>query len=90
MHLKIKLLPPYRRAGEKDTSSLELEVEELTVKELVDYLSREWQEKLEYPMVDEQKGYLTAEFIVNGKHAKLEQKLNSGDEITVVPYISGG
>ncbi|NLC10860.1 MAG: MoaD/ThiS family protein, partial [Firmicutes bacterium] len=42
------------------------------------------------PLVDEQKGYLTAEFIVNGKHAKLEQKLNSGDEITVVPYISGG
>ena len=90
MQLKIKFLPPYRKAGEKGEYLLEIEKKEMTVQELVEYLAQAWKERLEFPLMDEKKGYHTAEMIVNGKHASLDQKLNSGDEVTVVPYICGG
>ena len=90
MQLTIKLLPPYRQAGDKGELPLELQQRELTVQQLSEYLHQKWGDKLAYPLFDTIKGYHTAEYIVNGKHASLEQVLKNGDEVTVVPYISGG
>ena len=90
MQIKIKFLPPYRKAGEKGEYTLELEENEMTANDLIEYLSREWKDQLAFPLIDEKKGYHTAEIIVDGKHVSLEETIEDGAEVTIVPYICGG
>ncbi len=89
MELTIKLLPPYRIKGEPDEHTLRLKGEAINLQQLVRHLAREWKDTLGFPLVDN-KELLTAEFIVNGKHASLEMVLKDGDQVTIVPYICGG
>ena len=89
MNLTIKLLPPYRKKGEPDELTLQLDDRPIDLQQLALYLSREWQVKFAYALIDG-KNLLTAEFLVNGKHAPLETILKDGDRVTVIPYICGG
>ncbi len=89
MNLTIKLLPPYRKKGEPGEHALQLDDQQITLQKLALYLSCEWKDKFAYPLIDG-KNLLTAEFLVNGKHASLETILNDGDRVTVIPYICGG
>ncbi len=89
MKLTIKLLPPYRKKGEPGEHALQLDDQQITLQKLALYLSREWKDKFGYPLIDG-KNLLTAEFLINGKHAPLERTLNDGDLVTVIPYICGG
>lgn len=86
--LEIELLPPYREKADSGKHSLELE-EALTLRQLARHLSRQWKERLNFALIDDKK-LLTAEFMVNGRHASLEQVTEDGDRITVIPYIGGG
>jgi len=89
MNLTIKLLPPYRKKGEPGEHALQLDDQQITLQQLALYLSREWKDKVAYDLIDG-KNLLTAEFLVNGKHAPLETILIDGDRVTVIPYICGG
>lgn len=89
MELTIKLLPPYRKKGEPGEELLQIDDQALDLQNLAVYLSREWKNKLAYPLID-QHDLLTAEFMVNGRHATLETILADGDRITVIPYLGGG
>ncbi len=87
--LTIKLLPPYAKKGEPDKHTLRLEARSTDLRQLARHLSLEWKDRLGFALIDD-KGCLTAEFTVNGRHAPLDRVLNDGDEITVIPYICGG
>lgn len=86
----IKLLPPYRPAGDSGEYTLELAAPaEITLEQLAAYLQEEWAERLAYALVDGS-GNLTAEFMVNGKPASNSREAADGDTITIFPYIAGG
>jgi molybdopterin converting factor small subunit len=89
VRITLKLLPPYRKPGEKGEFPLELPVGPCDLRELAEYLTREKAEYLAFELVDRQ-GALTAEFMVNGKHMPVDYILSDGDVITVIPYICGG
>ncbi len=89
MKLNIKLMPPYRKKGEPFEHTLQLNGESIDLRQLAFYLNREWRERFNYPLIDA-KNLLTAEFMVNGRHASLEHVLKDGDRVTVIPYICGG
>jgi len=89
MLVTIKLMPPYRKAGEPGEFSLTLPEGIGSLNELAEYLSREQPENLAFDLLDH-RGLLTAEFLVNGKHVPVEYAPVDGDLITVIPYICGG
>jgi molybdopterin converting factor small subunit len=89
MKLTIKLLPPYRKNGAPGEELLQIEDQAIDLQGLAAYLSREWKDKLGYALID-QHDLLTAEFMVNGRHAPLKTVLSDGDRVTVIPYLGGG
>jgi molybdopterin converting factor small subunit len=89
VRLAIKLLPPYKQPGEQGDYSLELSGEALNLQQLAAHLSRAWRERLAFALVDD-KGLLTCEFMVNGRHTPPDTPLADGDTITLIPYICGG
>ncbi len=89
MRITIKLLPPYSKKGEPNEYPLELEEDTVSFKQLAVYLSAEWKDRLGFPLLDE-KGALTAEFIVNGNYVSLGYQLKDGDRLSIIPYICGG
>ena len=89
MNLTIKILPPYAKKGEPDEYMLQLKEQNVDLQQLALHLSREWKDKLNYALIDNN-NRLTAEFIVNGSHASLDLVLKEGDHVTIVPYICGG
>jgi molybdopterin converting factor small subunit len=89
VQITLKLLPPYRKAGETGEFPLKLPGQSCDLRELARYLTREKPEILAFELVDRQ-GALTAEFMANGKHAPLDYIPADGDVITVIPYICGG
>lgn len=82
-------MPPYIKKGDQDQYSLQLDVQSFDLQQLAQYLSREWKDKLAYEIIDSNK-ILTAEFMVNGKHASVDAMLKDGDSVTLIPYICGG
>lgn len=85
--VKVKLMPPYVKAG---TGEYTLTIAEaLTLRQLAEQISREWKDKLTFDLVDQQ-GYLTAEFIVNGRYSPSDHLVDDGDAVTIIPYIGGG
>ncbi len=82
-------MPPYRKKGAPTEMPLELEEVSINLKELAHYLSREWQDKFDFPLIDKS-DIISAEFMVNGKHQSLTYQVADGDEITIIPYIGGG
>ncbi len=82
-------MPPYIKKGEQDQFNLQLDVRSIDLQQLAQYLSREWKDKLAYEIIDSNK-ILTAEFMVNGKHASVDTMLKDGDSVTLIPYICGG
>lgn len=89
MIITVKLMPPYRKKGDPGEHPFTLSCEQLPVEELAGYLSANHRELFGYALIDE-RGLLTAEFIVNGKHVALDHQLKDGDIVTVIPYICGG
>lgn len=89
MRLTVKLLAPYCKPGEMGSYVLELEEDQINLQQLAEYLSRAWKDRLAFPLVDK-KGFLTAEFMANGRYASLDTVLSEGDMITVIPYVCGG
>ncbi len=89
MKLTIRLQPPYCKKGAVNEQILQLKAESIDLQKLARYLSREWKDTLNYVLFDD-KELLTAEFIVNGKHASLDTQVKEGDQVTIVPYICGG
>lgn len=80
MKIKIKLFALGRELVGKE--EFEIEVEENTTAQLVvDRL------KSEYPKLSELNTFLVA---VNMEYADMEAKLNGGDEIAIIPPVSGG
>ncbi len=85
--VKIKLMPPYVKAG---TGEYILAITEaLTLRRLAEQISREWKDRLAFELLDQQ-GYLTAEFIINGRHSPSDCLVDDGDTVTIIPYIGGG
>ncbi len=91
MQLTVKLLPPYCKPGAQGELRLELPADRdrWDLRQLAEYLSRERADLIAYPLMDK-KGILTAEFMVNGKHAPVDRLLEPDDAVTVIPYICGG
>ncbi len=91
MELTVKLLPPYRKPGTQDEFHLVLPTDRdrWDLQQLAEYLTRERADLIAYPLVDK-KGTLTAEFMVNDKHAPVDRLLEPDDAVTVIPYICGG
>lgn len=89
MKLTVKMLPPYCKPGEKGEHALELEAERVDLRLLAGYIARTWADRLGFTLVDE-KGLLTAEFMVNGRPARPDTVLKDGDTVTIIPYICGG
>lgn len=89
MQITVKLLPPFSKTGETGEFPLELPGECFGLRALAEHLTRERPELLAFELVDRQ-GALTAEFMVNGKHASVKYAPSDGDVITIIPYICGG
>ncbi len=89
MRITLKLLPPFRKAGQTGEYPLELPGDCCDLQKLAEYLTRERPDLLAFELVDRQ-GTLTAEFMVNGKHAPVAYAPSDGDVITIIPYICGG
>jgi molybdopterin converting factor small subunit len=89
LRLTIKLLPPYRKPGETGEYDLELAGGPLSLQQLAEHLSQAWRERLAFAPVDD-KGLLTCEFMVNGRHAPPETAPADGDTVTLIPYLCGG
>ncbi len=89
MKLKIKLLPPYYKKGDPDERIFYLEGEAVDLNQLARRMAEEWRGYFNYPLIDEN-DLLTAEFMVNGRHAPMDTALREGDLVTVIPYIAGG
>ena len=89
MKLKIKLMPPYCKKGDPDEHVLHIKEESIDLQQLAGYLSREWDHTLNFALFDDSE-MLTAEFMVNGRHASLDTVIKEGDLVTVIPYICGG
>lgn len=89
MKLSIKLMPPYHKKGDPDELLLELDSNSVDLQQLAGHLSRQWKESFGFALIDD-RGLLTAEFMVNGKHASLKNILADGDKVTIIPYICGG
>ncbi len=85
--IKIKLMPPYVKAG---TGEFTLVITEaLTLRQLVDRISEELKAELIFDLLDQQ-GNLTAEFILNGEHTPPDHLVDEGDLVILIPYIGGG
>lgn len=89
MKMTIKLMPPYKKKGDPAEYPLELKADQIDLQQLAFYLSREWKDKFDFALIDENQ-LLTAEFMVNGKHSDLTHVVKDGDKVTVIPYICGG
>ncbi len=89
MKLIIKLMPPYCKKGDPDERVLQIKEESIDLQQLAGYLSREWGDTLNFALFDGS-DMLTAEFMVNGRHASLDTVVKEGDLVTVIPYICGG
>ena len=89
MNLKVKFFPPYRKKGDAGEHQLQIDRQSLTIEELADHMSNQWQDLLDFPLIDS-RGHLTAEFMVNGKHVSLQHTLQDGDLVSVIPYLCGG
>jgi molybdopterin synthase sulfur carrier subunit len=62
-------------------SSLKIEKEIFSVKDLLGYI------KLEYPAFNDLTSLLIA---INDEYATMESSIESGDEIALIPPVSGG
>jgi molybdopterin converting factor small subunit len=89
MKIYIKLMPPYRIKGDPGEFLVELDVDRLNLEDLANYLTANHQDLFGYALIDD-RGLLTAEFIVNGRSVSLTDFLKEDDIVTVVPYICGG
>ncbi|MDY6826854.1 MAG: MoaD/ThiS family protein [Bacillota bacterium] len=89
MILIIKMMPPYCKKGTPDEREFELAGTSVSLREMVVRLNREWQDVLDYPLVDSL-GQPTAEFTINGNSTSPDQLLKDGDKVTIIPYICGG
>lgn len=85
----VKLMPPYRKAGDSGEYTLAVPPEGMNLRRLAGHIDEQWKDRLAFPLVDGL-GHLTAEFIVNGRHVPAETLLSDGDRITVIAYIGGG
>ncbi len=89
MKLELKLLPPYTKSGRPEDHILELDAESIKLQDLAFYLSREWEDRLNHSLIDDEK-LVNAEFAVNDQLISLEHRVKDGDRITVLPYVGGG
>jgi molybdopterin converting factor small subunit len=89
MKITIKLFPPYRKKDELEEQQLVLKQQSVSLENLSLYLAKKWPDRFDYPLIDE-RGLLTAEFMINGKHASIDQNLKDGDTVSIIPYICGG
>jgi molybdopterin converting factor small subunit len=89
MKITIKLFPPYRKKGEPDEQQLLLKQQSINLENLSLYLAQKWPDRFDYPLIDE-RGRLTAEFMVNGRHVSLDYVLGDKDTVSIIPYICGG
>ncbi len=89
MKLTIKLFPPYRKKGESVEQQLLLKQQSISLENLSLHLAKKWPDRFDYPLIDE-RGLLTAEFMVNGKHVSLSHKVGDNDNVSIIPYICGG
>ncbi len=89
MKITVKLMPPYRKKGELGEYPIELDAEHSSLEYLAGCLNSVHRDLFGYSLIDD-RGLLTAEFIVNGRSASLTDTLIEGDVVTVVPYICGG
>ena len=89
MKITIKLFPPYRKKGESEEQQLLLKQQSISLENLSLYLAKKWPDRFDYPLIDE-RGCLTAEFMVNGKHASLDHVVSDKDAVSIIPYICGG
>ncbi len=89
MKITIRLFPPYRKKGEPEEHQLLLKQQSISLENLSLHLARKWSDRFDYPLIDE-RGLLTAEFMVNGKHVSIACNLKDGDAVSIIPYICGG
>jgi len=89
MKLYLKLFPPYTNSGRPEDHELELEAESIKLQDLAFYLSREWEDKLNYSLINDEK-LVNAEFAVNDKLVSLDHQVSDGDRIAILPYVGGG
>ncbi|MEW5783983.1 MAG: hypothetical protein AB1767_02680 [Bacillota bacterium] len=87
--MSVKLLPPYCKPGEPGEFPLELPDDRWDLRRLAEYLDNERRNSLGFALLDS-KGFLTAEFLVNGTHVPDGRVLQENDLVTVIPYICGG
>lgn len=89
MKIFIKLIPPYTKSGRPEDYTLELPCTSLTLKDLAWYITKNWDDRLQYSLLDDQK-LLNAELTVNERILPLEHVLKDGDRVVVFPYVGGG
>jgi molybdopterin converting factor small subunit len=89
MKITIKLFPPYRKKGDSEEHLLLLKQQSISLENLSLHLAKKWPDRFDYPLIDE-RGLLTAEFMVNGKHVSLSHKVADNDKVSIIPYICGG
>lgn len=89
MNINVKLMPPYRKKGDPGEYRIELDEDQPNLESLARYLSARHSDLFGYALIDE-RGLLTAEFVVNGKSAPPDQRLEQDDLVTIIPYICGG
>ncbi len=87
--ITINLAPPFKKDKETSNFTVELPEDNMTLKDLALHINNTCSSSLQVNLLDE-KGLLSASFMVNGKHAPPKQVVNEGDVIVIYKRIGGG
>ena len=87
--IAINLAPPFKKDKESSNFTMKLPRENMTLKDLALYINKTHSSSLKVNLLDD-KGFLLASFMVNGKHAPPKQVVNEGDVIVIYKRIGGG
>ena len=87
--ITINLAPPFKKSKETFNFTMELPRDNMTLKDLALYINKTFYNSLQVNLLDD-KGFLSASFMVNGKYAPPKQVVNKGDVVVIYKRIGGG
>ena len=87
--ITINLAPPFKKDKETSSFPIQLPRENMTLKNLALHINETYASSLKVTLLDE-KGFLSASFMVNGKYAQPKQIVKKGDAIIIYKRIGGG
>ncbi len=87
--ITINLAPPYKIDKKTSNFTMQLPRENMALKDLALYINNTYSSSLQVNLLDD-KGFLSASFMINGTYALPKQIVKKGDAIVIYKRIGGG